>query len=258
MICPYKSNTGLPESLRKRGREQEPCLEKRYERGQQHQRPNGRGLEQAFGSSESGFDSDPVPVPVPVPAPAPVPVTVTVPVFFPVSDPACQADMQFETEREAERRQEQDVKRQYETCTEPIPENGATSLCLESASMRTLFCDLPTDFLPLSELDALVSKRPDAPSFLRCAACLILPHDAMWLSCCDVVACKACLATPDDEHDADTSPWCCPRCGTALGCGEQTEDFHGGAYVVTAIRTIVHAWKRITMEAIDPYSHAAM
>lgn len=133
------------------------------------------------------------------------------------------------------------------------------------ASIRPAYCDLPDDFLPAAELEVLVSKRPDVPSFLRCYACAVLARDAMWCACCDVLACQACLPsvsatyTGHDDDGHDVVPWWCPKCGCALrGTAADVEDDTASskAYVVTSVRTIIDAWMRMTMEAIDPYSQA--
>jgi hypothetical protein len=120
---------------------------------------------------------------------------------------------------------------------------GLPVLSLQSATIRATYCDLPDDFIPSNELDALVSKRPDAPSFLRCYACCILAVDAMWCACCDVVACKTCVYAIEKDPQ-------CPKCGGH--CDADT-----GVFVVTAIRVMIDAWKKNTMEATDVYARQA-
>ena len=128
------------------------------------------------------------------------------------------------------------------------------------ASIRPAYCDLPNDFMPADELGLLVSKRPDAPLFLRCYACAVLARDAMWCACCDILACHGCL-TPIGNPEED-APWSCPKCNVTLLCGEaagvevETFGHTASAHAVTPIRSVIAAWTRATMEAIDPYSRA--
>lgn len=106
---------------------------------------------------------------------------------------------------------------------------------LESVMFNALYMDFPPDFLPSKELIELVRRRPDAPSWLRCYACMLLAQDAVWLPCCDVVACKGCVA-PSSE----ISVWYCPKCD-----GPLHEDQWFGP---TAIRKTIEAWTTTTMD----------
>lgn len=93
-------------------------------------------------------------------------------------------------------------------------------------------------FLQPGELDAIISKRPEIPTFLRCRVCYLLPEHAMWCACCDVVACEECLRPAHTD-------WMCPACG-----GTAVDNFH----VVSALRSVIRTWFISAASAIDFYS----
>jgi hypothetical protein len=128
------------------------------------------------------------------------------------------------------------------------------TLVLESAALRLSYCDLPADYLPAAELEVLVSRRPDVPTFLRCAACLVLADDAVWCSCCDVIACKTCVQHTvlcDGRSTGFASSFgTCPVCLQLFGSGD---DGRPAAHAVAAVRAMIRAWKLATMEAVDKY-----
>ena len=139
------------------------------------------------------------------------------------------------------------------------PSAEAPVLILESALLNGSYCDLPPDFLRGEELEVLVSRRPDAPSFLRCHACLVLPSEPVWCSCCDVLACKSCVEDPLDDASRQAAPFrssygVCPACSGAFGSGD---DDRPAAHAVGALRSVICAWKRCVMEATDPYARQA-
>ena len=89
-----------------------------------------------------------------------------------------------------------------------------------------------------TQLEALIRKRPDLPTFLRCRACLALPAEAIWCQCCDIFVCQACLGPPPD------ATWACPECEQ-----DAVDNFHG----IRAMREVITAWFQAVAVLTDPY-----
>ncbi len=121
---------------------------------------------------------------------------------------------------------------------------GVLTLDMESALFKAHYVDLPTDFLPCTELMDLIRKRPDVPSFLRCYGCMLLVRAPKWCSCCDIVVCTACLG-PLDRH------WACPKCHRIFG---ETADSDAQVHTVGAVSSMARLWALSCVEACDPYT----
>jgi hypothetical protein len=102
------------------------------------------------------------------------------------------------------------------------------------AEVRETFF-VPPNFIPGGELYALLRARFDVPPGLRCVACALLAHDAVWCACCDVVACAACVGPA-------TEPYVCGRCGDV-----GPDSFH----VVSALRTLCDNWVHAMTRRVD-------
>lgn len=111
-----------------------------------------------------------------------------------------------------------------------------------SATWNPTYVDLPWDYLPEHELMDMVRRRPNVPSFLRCAACGILVEDPVWLSCCDLVVCGECVGPAQ----------VCPACSAKLA--EPAADTGPTMHRVGALRTLQSFYARYAVETSgDPY-----
>jgi hypothetical protein len=92
-------------------------------------------------------------------------------------------------------------------------------------------------FVSAAEVEAAIRKRPDVPSFLRCAACIALASQPLWCACCDIFVCHDCLGPPQGVL-------MCPVC-------EHTgvDNFH----VIAAMRAMIAAWFTAVAAVVDPY-----
>ncbi len=124
----------------------------------------------------------------------------------------------------------------------PVTEDEAAApptKTLPSFCVDMSLADLPADYVPAQELQSLIRRHESVPHCLRCAACSILCVDPVYLPCCDVLVCMACLGPIEAE-------WRCSDCDKTL----HDRDW----FVVGALRAITKAWEQHTARRVDKYS----
>jgi hypothetical protein len=106
---------------------------------------------------------------------------------------------------------------------------------------------LPPSFVPTNEMISAIRRRPDVPVHLRCIACNILVWPPVWLECCDVVVCRACIGSA-------TATLPCPACGMCTYDGTQGQDTGNRFHSISALLACASTWIKTTCIANDMFT----
>jgi hypothetical protein len=120
---------------------------------------------------------------------------------------------------------------------DPCPPDACAHAAI-APSMKPFCAALPSDCLTNDELVSFIRSHPAVPELLHCAACDLLPIDAMYCQSCAALTCAQCLGPSDMD-------WMCPQCRACA-----IDNF----VVVTPLRVLIQLWFVSCARRVDPYS----
>ena len=120
---------------------------------------------------------------------------------------------------------------------DPCPPDACAHAAI-APSMKPFCAALPSDCLTNDELVSFIRSHPAVPELLHCAACDLLPIDAMYCQSCAALTCAQCLGPSDMD-------WMCPQCRACA-----IDNF----VVVTPLRVLIQLWFVGCARRVDPYS----